>query len=59
MREEIINRIKKHNIYVKELIHECSNKKRLNEKNILQIAEAIQFHRRMIKNYKYILSQFF
>jgi len=59
MREEIINRIKKHNIYVKELIHECSNTKRLNEKKILQIAEGIQFHRRMIKNYKYILSQFF
>ena len=59
MEQELINKIKRHEISIKELVKELSSKRTLKEKDILQVAEIINTQRKMIKNYKSLLREFF
>ena len=59
MEQELLNKIKRHEISIKELVKELSSKISLKEKDILQVAEIINTERQMIKNYKSLLQEFF
>ena len=59
MKQELINKIKRHEISIKELVKELASKRTLKEKDILKVAEIINTERQMIKNYKSLLREFF
>jgi len=59
MEQELINKIKRHEISIKELVKELASKRTLTEKTILKTAECISTEKSMIKNYKSILREFF